>query len=148
VFNPIPFRPSFDTSSITRLYARLPFPSECLDSEEEDGPGFGLDFSGLRDPESMLQFLYACDELLSDSSEGYSTGGERYDSTLECLHINQEILNEENHLGMPREGDWPPPLVREEVELCEAQIPPRSHVALLEQLRELHDKLGEKQQQL
>jgi hypothetical protein len=27
VFNPFPFQPSFDTSSITRMYARLPFPS-------------------------------------------------------------------------------------------------------------------------
>jgi hypothetical protein len=54
VFNPIPFQPSLDTSSITRLYDRLPFPSRCLDSKEEDGPSFGLDFSRLRDPESML----------------------------------------------------------------------------------------------
>jgi hypothetical protein len=34
VFNPIPFQPSFDTSSITRLYIGLPFPSGCLDSKE------------------------------------------------------------------------------------------------------------------
>jgi hypothetical protein len=47
MFNPIPFQLSFDTSSVTRLYAGLPFPSGCLDSEEEDGPSFGLDFSGL-----------------------------------------------------------------------------------------------------
>jgi hypothetical protein len=53
MFNPIPFEPSFDTSAITRMYARLPFPSGSLDSEEEDGLSFALDFSGLRDPESM-----------------------------------------------------------------------------------------------
>jgi hypothetical protein len=47
VFNPIPFQPSFDTSSATRMYIRLPFPSGCLDSKEEDGPSFALDFSGL-----------------------------------------------------------------------------------------------------
>jgi hypothetical protein len=47
MFNLIPFRPSFDTTSVTRLYASLPFPSGCLDSKEEDGPSFGLDFSGL-----------------------------------------------------------------------------------------------------
>jgi hypothetical protein len=76
VFNPIPFRPSFDTSSVTRLYVGLPFPSRCLDFEEEDGSGFGLDFFGLRDPESTLQFLYACDELLSDISKGYDIGEE------------------------------------------------------------------------
>jgi hypothetical protein len=56
VFNPIPFQPSFDTSFVTRMYVRLPFPSGCLDSEEEDGPSFTLDFSRLRDLESMLQF--------------------------------------------------------------------------------------------
>jgi hypothetical protein len=55
------------------MYARLSFPSWCLDSEEEDGPSFPLDFSGLRDPESMLQFLYVCDEMLSESSEGYNS---------------------------------------------------------------------------
>jgi hypothetical protein len=54
VFNPIPFWPSFDASSVTGLYVGLPFPSGCLDSEEEDGPSFGLDFSELRDPESIL----------------------------------------------------------------------------------------------
>ena len=54
VFNPIPFQPSFDTSSITRMYTGLPFPSGCLDSEEEDRLSFALDFSWLRDPESML----------------------------------------------------------------------------------------------
>jgi hypothetical protein len=56
VFNPIPFQPSFDTSSVTRMYAGLPFSSVCLDSKEEASASFALDFSGLRDPESMLQF--------------------------------------------------------------------------------------------
>jgi hypothetical protein len=105
MFNPIPFQPSFDTNSITRMYDGLPFPSRCLDSEEEDGPSFGLDFSGLWDPESMLQFLYACDEMLFESLKGYSTGGEGYDPTQECLHIDSKIFYEEDHLGMPQEGD-------------------------------------------
>jgi hypothetical protein len=55
VFNPIPFQPSFDTSSITSLYTGLPFPFRCLDSEEEGGLNVGLDFSRLCDPKSMLQ---------------------------------------------------------------------------------------------
>jgi hypothetical protein len=148
MFNPIPFQPSLDTSSVTRMYARLPFPSGCLDSEEEDGSSFGLDFSRLRDSESMLKFLYACDKMLSESSEGYSTGGEGYDPTRECLHIDSEIPDEGDHLGMPWEGDQPPPRVQEVVEPCWAQTPPTSHVAHLEKLRELHDKLGEKQQRL
>jgi hypothetical protein len=54
VFNPIPFQPSLNTSSVTRMYNGLPFPSGCLDFEKEDGPSFALDFSRLRDPESML----------------------------------------------------------------------------------------------
>jgi hypothetical protein len=113
VFNPIPFQPSFDTSSITRLYVGLPFPSGYLDSEEEDGLSFSLDFSGLWDPESMLQFLYACDKILSESSEGYNNGGEGYDPTRECLHIDSEIPDEGDHLGMPQEGDQPPPCAQE-----------------------------------
>jgi hypothetical protein len=113
VFNPIPFQPSFDTSSDTRMYAGLPFPSRCLDSKEEDGLSFGLDFFELWDPKSMLQFLYACDKMLSESSEGYNTGGEGCDPTWECLHIHSEIPDEGDHLSMPREGDQPPPRVQE-----------------------------------
>jgi hypothetical protein len=100
MFNPIPFVPSFDTSSMTKTYARLPFPSGCLDSEEQDGPSFALDFSGLRDPESMLQFLYVCDKMLSKSSEGYSSGEEGYGPTRECLYLDSEIPNEGDCLGM------------------------------------------------
>ena len=113
MFNPTPFRPSFDTCSITGLYARLPFPSGCLNSKEEDGTSFDLDFSGIRDPKSMLQFMYACDELLSDSSEGYNTDERSYDPTRECFHIDHGIPDEGDQLGMPREGDQSPPRVRE-----------------------------------
>jgi hypothetical protein len=141
VFNPIPFQPSFNTSSVTRMYDGLPFPSRCLDSEEEDGPSFALDYSRLRDPESMLQFLYVCNEMLSERSEGYNSGGEGYDPTREFFHIDSEIPEEGDHLGMPREDDQPPPHNPDG-----AQTPPGSHVAHLEQLRELHNKLGEEQQ--
>jgi hypothetical protein len=89
----------------------------------------------------MLQFLYVCDEMLSESSEGYSFGGEGYDPTQECFHVDLEILKEGDHLGMPREGDQPPPCNPDG-----AQTPPGSHEAHLEQLRELHNKLGEEQQ--
>jgi hypothetical protein len=54
------------------MYTDLPFHSGCLDSEEEDGLGPSLDFSGLRDPEAMLQFLFACDDLLSNGFDDYS----------------------------------------------------------------------------
>jgi hypothetical protein len=109
------------------------FPSGCLDSKEKDGPSFALDFSGLRDPESMLQFMYVCDEMISESSKGYSTGGEGYDPTRQCFHIDSEIPEEGDHLGMPQEGDRPPQLVHEAVEPRGAQTPSRSHMAHLEQ---------------
>jgi hypothetical protein len=96
----------------------------------------------------MLQFMYACNEMLFESLEGYSTGGEGYDLTWVCLHINSEIPNEGDHLGMPHEGDQPPPHVQEAVEPGGAQTPPGSHLAHLEQLQELHDKLEEEQQRL
>jgi hypothetical protein len=55
IFNPIPFQPNFNTSYDAHMYGELSFPFECLDSKEEDGLGFALDFFGLRDPKSMLQ---------------------------------------------------------------------------------------------
>ena len=61
----------------------------------------------------MLQFLYARDEMLSESSEGYSARDEGYDPTRECLHIDSDIPDERDHLGMPLEDDQPPPRVRE-----------------------------------
>jgi hypothetical protein len=119
VFNPIPFQPCFDTGYDTKMYAGLPFPSRCLDSEEEDGPSFALDFSGLRDPESMLKFLYACDEMLSKNSEGYSSSGEGYDLTRECFHVDLGLPEDGDHLGMPPEDDQPRPH-----NLDRAQTPP------------------------
>jgi hypothetical protein len=145
MFNPIPFVLSFDTSSVTRTYTKLPFPSGCLDSKEEDSSSFTLDFFGLRDPVSMLQFLYVCNEMLSESSKGYSSGGEGYDLNQECLYLDSDIPNERDRLGMPREGDQLPPHVQEP---SGAQTPPGSHMAQLEQLRELHNKLKEEQQRL
>jgi hypothetical protein len=125
------------------MYIGLPFPSGCLDFEEEDDPNFALDFSGLRDLESMLQFLYACDEMLSESSEGYNSGSEGYDTTLECFHVDSRLPEEGDHLGMLQEGDQPPSHNPDRT-----QTPLGSHEAHLEQLRELHGKLGEEQQRL
>jgi hypothetical protein len=137
VFNPIPFQPCFDTS----LYDGLPFPSRCLESEEEDGSGPGLDFSELRDTEAMLQFLFACDKLLSDGSNDYNTDEEGYDPTRECFHTGHEEHDKRNQLGMPRENDVPPHTQGNQ----ESQVRPKlmrgSHMAHLAQLRELHAKL-------
>lgn len=73
MFNYIPFQVSFNISTYTSMYVDLPFPLGSLDSEEKDGPGPSLDFSGLRDPEAMRHFLFACDNLLSDDSNDYSS---------------------------------------------------------------------------
>jgi hypothetical protein len=148
VFNPIPFQPSFDTSSLASFYVGLPFPSGCLNSKQEDGPSIGLDFSGLHDPESMLKFLFACDELLSGSLNGYNTEEGGYDPTRECFHAGHEEHDGGNQLGMPRENDVPPPPAGEAGEPGGVQTPLESHMVHLEQLCEVHAKLGEEQQRL
>jgi hypothetical protein len=38
----------------------------------------------------MLQFLYARDKMLSESSEGYSSDRESYDPTREWFHVDPE----------------------------------------------------------
>jgi hypothetical protein len=70
---------------------------------------FPFHFSGLLDPEAMLQFLFACDELLSDGSDDYSTGEEDYDPTQECFHGWHEEHDEGDQIDMPRENSAPPP---------------------------------------
>jgi hypothetical protein len=84
--SPIPFQMSFDppgypntTSTYTSMYADLPEPSKYLYSKEEDGLGPGLDLSGLLDPRAMRHFLSACNSLLFDGSNGYSSNDEGYD---------------------------------------------------------------------
>jgi hypothetical protein len=108
VFNPIPIQPSFNTSAFTSMYANLPFPSGCLHLEEKDGPGPGLDLSGLCDHEAMLQFLFACNELLFDGSDDYSTNEEGYNPSRECFHAEHKEHDEGNQLNMPREDNAPP----------------------------------------
>jgi hypothetical protein len=127
VFNPIPFQPRFDTSYDAQMYIGLQFPSGCLDSEEEDGPSFVLDLSRRRDPESMLQFLYACDEMLSESSEGYNFDGEGYDPTRECFHVNSGLPEEGDHLGRvestpPHQRSFPPLLLALTLSLSRSRL--------------------------
>jgi hypothetical protein len=58
-------------------------------SEEEDDPDFGWDFSGLRDPSAMRDFMSAYDHCLSGySDDGHSLDDEGYDPTRECFHID------------------------------------------------------------
>jgi hypothetical protein len=86
VFHPIPFRFSFDppsdpasVSAFARAYPDLPgyhlwstwdrltavSTSGPAGSEEEDDPDVSWDFSGLRDPSAMRDFMSACDHYLS-----------------------------------------------------------------------------------
>jgi hypothetical protein len=99
VFHPIPFRFSFDppsdptsVSTFARAYLDLPgynmwstwdrltavSTSGPPGSEEEDDPEFSWDFSGLRDPSAMRDFMSACDHCLfgySDDSHSLDDEG-------------------------------------------------------------------------
>jgi hypothetical protein len=127
VFHPVPFRFSFDppsdpasVSAFARAYPDLPgyhmwstwdrltavSNSGPAGSEEEDEPDVSWNFSGLRDPSAMRDFMSTCDHCLSGcSDDGHSLDDEGCDLTRECYHIDQEDHDRENHLGMPRSDD-------------------------------------------
>jgi hypothetical protein len=147
VFHLVPFRFSFDppndstsASAFAREYPDLlgyhmwstwdlltvVSTSEPAGSEEEDDPDFSWDFSGLRDPSAMRDFISACDHCLSGySDDGHSLDDEGYDPTRECFHIDQGDHDEYNHLGMPGNDDAPLPASRVEIswELAVARLP-------------------------
>jgi hypothetical protein len=167
VFHPVPFRFSFDppsdpasVSAFARAYPDLPgyhmwstwdrltavSTSGLAGSEEEDGPDFGWDLSGLRDPSAMRDFMSACDYCLSDCSDNdHSLDDEGYGPSRECFHIDQGDHDEDNHLGMPEDDDAPVPASRVEIprELAVVQVPARGQDTQLEQLREMQAKLDE-----
>jgi hypothetical protein len=147
VFHPVPFRFSFDppsdpasVSSFVRAYPDLlgyhmwsswdrlttVSTSGPAGSEEEDDPDVSWDFSGLRDPGAMRDFMSACDHCLSGcSDDGCSLDDEGCDPTRECYHIDQEDHDGENHLGMPGNDGALAPASRAEIprELAVAQAP-------------------------
>jgi hypothetical protein len=110
VFHPVPFRFSFDppsdpasVSAFARAYPDLPgyhmwstwdrltavSTYEPTGSEEEDDPDFSWDFSGLRDPSAMRDFMSACDYCISGySDDDHSLGDEGHNPTRECFHID------------------------------------------------------------
>jgi hypothetical protein len=115
-------------------------------SEEEDDPDFGLDFSGLRDPSAMRDFMFACDHCLSGySDDGHSLDDEGYGPSRECFHIDQGDHDEDNHLGMPENDDAPVPASRVEIprELDVVRVPVGGQGTQLEQLYEMQAKLDE-----
>jgi hypothetical protein len=147
VFHPVPFKFSFDppsdlasVSAFARAYPDLPgYPmwstwdrltvvstSGPAGSEEEDDPDFGWDFSGLRDPSAMRDFMSACDYcLFGCSDDDHSLDDEGYGPSRECFHIDQGDHDEDNHLGMPKDDDAPVPASRVEIprELAVVLVP-------------------------
>jgi hypothetical protein len=66
-------------------------------SEEEDDPDSGWDFSGLRDPSAMRDFMTACDYCLSGcSDDGHSLDDEGCGPSRECFHVDLGGRNEGN----------------------------------------------------
>jgi hypothetical protein len=131
VFHPVPFRFSFDppsdpasVSTFIKAYPNLPGYHMWSSwdrltavstygppgSEEEDDPDSGWDFSGLRDPSAMRDFMTACDYCLSGcSDDGHSLDDEGCGPSRECFHVDLGAHDEGNHLGMPEDDDPPGP---------------------------------------
>jgi hypothetical protein len=167
VFHPVPFRFSFDppsdpasVSAFARAYPDLPgyhmwsswdrltavSTSRPTGSEEEDDSDFGWDFSELRDPSAMRDFMSACDDCLSGcSDDDHSLGDEGYDPSRECFHIDQGDHDEDNHLDMPEDDNAPVSASRVEIlrELAVVPVPAGGQDTQLEQLREMQAKLDE-----
>jgi hypothetical protein len=77
-------------------------------SKEEDEPDSSWDFSGLRAPSAMRDFMTACDYCLSDcSDDGHNLDDEGCGLSRECFHVDLGGHDEGNHLGMPKDDDHP-----------------------------------------
>jgi hypothetical protein len=172
VFHPIPFRFSFDppsdpasVSAFARAYPDLPgYPmrsswdrltavstSRPPGSEEEDDPDSGWDFSGLRDPSAMRDFMTACDYCLSGcSDDGHSLDDEGCGPSRECFHVDLGDRDKGNHLGMPKDDDPPGPASRVDIprELAVVPVSAGGQDTQLEQIREMQAKLDEEAGQL
>jgi hypothetical protein len=172
VFHPVPFRFSYDppsnpasVSAFIKAYHNLPGYHMWSSwdrltvvstygprgSEEEDGPNSGWDFSGLRDPSVMRDFMTACDYCLSGcSDDGHSLDDEGYDPSHECFHVDLGGRDKGNHLGMPEDDDPPGPASRVDIprELAVVPVPAGGQDTQLEQIREMQAKLDEEAGQL
>jgi hypothetical protein len=119
--------------------------------KEDDDPDFGWDFSGLRDPSAMRDFMSACDYCLSGcSDDDHSLDDEGYGPSRGCFHIDQGDHDEDNHLGMPEDDNAPVPTSRVEIprELAVVPVPAGGQDTQLEQLREMQAKLDEEAERL
>jgi hypothetical protein len=145
VFHPISFRFSFDlpsdpasVSAFARAYPDLPgyhmwsswdrltavSTSGPMGSEEDDDSDFGWDFSGLRDPSAMRDFMSACDYCLSGCSDNdRGLDDEGCDPSRECFHINQGDHGKDNHLSMPQDDNAHVPASRVDIPRELAMVP-------------------------
>jgi hypothetical protein len=127
IVHPVPFRFSFDppsdpasVSAFVKAYPNLPgyhmwsswdrltavSTYRPPGSEEEDDPDSGWDFSELRNPSVVRDFMIACDYCLSDrSDDGHSLDDEGCGPSRECFHVELGDRDEGNHLGMPEDDD-------------------------------------------
>jgi hypothetical protein len=172
VFHPMPFRFNFDppsdpasVSAFVKAYPNLPGYHMWSSwdrlttvstygppgSEEEDDPDSGWDFSGLRDPSAMRDFMTACDYCLSGcSDDGNSLDNEGCGPSRECFHIDLGDRDEGNHLGMPEDDDPLVPDSRVDIprELAVVPVPAGGQDTPLEQIHEMQAKLDEEAGQL
>jgi hypothetical protein len=172
VFHPVPFRFSFDppsnpasVSAFVKAYPnllgyhmwsswdRLTTVSTYgpPSSEEDDDPDSGWDFSGLRDPSAMRDFMTACDYcLFGCSDDGHSLDDEGCGPSRECFHVDLGDRDEGNHLGMPEDDDPPRPTTRVDIpwELAMVPVPAGGQDTQLEQIHEMQAKLDEEAGQL
>jgi hypothetical protein len=172
VFHPVPFRFSFDppsdpasVSAFVRAYPNLPgyhmwsswdrltavSTSGLAGSKEDDDSDFDWDFSGLRDPSAMQDFMSACDYCLSGcSDDDHSLGDESCDRSRECFHIDQGDHGEDNHLGMPEDDNAHVPATRVDIprELAVVPVPAGGQDTQLEQFREMQARLDEEARRL
>jgi hypothetical protein len=167
IFHPVPFRFSFDppsgpasVSAFARAYLDLPryhmwsswdrltavSTYGPTGSKEDDDPDFGWDFSGLRDPSAMRDFMSACDYCFSGcSDDDHNLDDEGYGPSRECFHIDQGDHGEDNHLGMREDDNAPVPASRVDIprELAVVPVPAGGRDTQLEQFREMQAKLDE-----
>jgi hypothetical protein len=172
VFHPIPFKFSLDppsdpasVSAFARAYPDLPgYPmrsswdrltavstSGPTGSEERDDPNSGWDFSGLRDPSAMRDFMTACDYCLSGcSNDSHSHDDEGCGPSHECFHVDLGDRDKGNHLGMPEDDNPPGPASRVDIprELAVVPVPVGGQDTQLEQICEMQAKLDEEAGQL
>jgi hypothetical protein len=172
VFHPVPFRFSFDppsdpasVSAFVKAYPNLPgyhmwsswdrltavSTYRPPGSKEEDSPNSGWDFSGLRDPRTMRDFMTACDYcLFGCSDDGHSPDNEGCGPRRECFHVDLGGRDKGNHLGMPEDDDPPGPASHVDIprELAVVPVPAGGQDTQLEQIREMQAKLDEEAGQL